>query len=73
MSKDTLWAICVGLRYSVRTIQKIFAKSNYTLKEQEDPDRFYLKILDHMPGISMEDFNGILIKSNMKVLGSEIR
>lgn len=73
MSKDTLWAICVGLRYSVRTIQKIFAKSNYTLKEQEDPDRFYLKILDHMPGISMEDFNGILIESNMKELGSEMR
>ncbi len=73
MSKGTLWAICVGLGYSVRTIQKIFAKSNYTLKEQENPDKFYLKILDRMPGISMEDFNGILRQSNMEELGSKLR
>ncbi|NSX31112.1 ImmA/IrrE family metallo-endopeptidase [Gardnerella leopoldii] len=73
MSKGTLWAICVGLGYSVRTIQKIFAKSNYTLKEQENPDKFYLKILDRMPGISIEDFNGILIQSNMEELGSKLR
>jgi len=27
MGKDVLWPICIGLRYSVRTIQKVFSKS----------------------------------------------
>lgn len=73
MGKDILWPICIGLKYSVRTIQKIFNKSDNKLKEFEDPDRLYILILEKMPGINLRDFNGILEKRNMKVLGSEIR
>lgn len=72
MGKDILWAICIGLKYSVRTIQKIFNKSENKLKEFEDPDRLYILILEKMPGISLRDFNGILEARNMKELGSKI-
>lgn len=73
MGKEVLWAICIGLKYSVRTIQKIFLKSDNKLRELEDPDRTYIRILEIMPGISLNDFNGILRKRNMKELGSEIK
>lgn len=73
MGKDILWPICIGLKYSVRTIQKIFKKSDNKLKEFEEPDRLYILILEKMPGINLRDFNSILEKRNMKVLGSDIR
>lgn len=73
MGKDVLWPICIGLKYSVRTIQKVFSKSENKLKELENPDRTYIRILEMMPGISLSDFNGILRARNMKELGSEIK
>lgn len=73
MGKDILWPICIGLKYSVRTIQKIFKKSDNKLKEFEEPDRLYILILEKMPGINLRDFNSILEKRHMKVLGSDIR
>lgn len=73
MGKDVLWPICIGLRYSVRTIQKVFSKSENKLKELEEPDRIYIRILEMVPGISLSDFNGILRARNMKELGSEIK
>lgn len=73
MGKSLIWAICVGLKYPVRIIQKVFMKTGYNLQETVDPDRTYINIIELMPGINLRDFNSILRKKNMKELGSEIR
>ena len=73
MGKGLIWTICVGLKYPVRIIQKVFMKTGYNIQENIDPDRTYINIIELMPGISLRDFNSILRKKNMKELGSEIR
>lgn len=73
MGKDILWPICIGLKYSVRTIQKIFKKSDNKLREFEEPDRLYILILEKMPGISLRDFNCILEKRHMELLGTKMK
>lgn len=68
---DNLMAICVGLRLSLRITEKIFEKSDNKLNYYQDPDKTYIHILEYMPGLSIQDFNSILEKANLKQLGSE--
>lgn len=73
MGTDVLMAICVGLKLSFRIVEMIFAKSNNKLNYYKDPDKTYIRILEFMPGISLQDFNGILQKTGIKELGSTIK
>lgn len=70
MGTDVLMAICVGLRLNLRIVDKIFAKSNNKLNYYKDPDKTYIRILENMPGLSMQDFNGILKQVGITELGS---
>lgn len=73
MGKDVLMAICVGLKLTVRIIDKVFEKSANKLDYYHDPDKTYIHILEMMPGISMQDFNSVLVTMNIKELGSIIK
>lgn len=73
MGTDVLMAICVGLKLNLRMIEKIFDKSDNKLNYYQEPDKTYIRILENMPGISMQDFNGILEKTGIKELGSTIK
>ncbi len=73
MGTDVLMAICVGLKLSFRIVEMIFAKSNNKLNYYKDPDKTYIRILEFMPGISLQDFNGILQQTGIKELGSTIK
>ncbi len=73
MGTDVLMAICVGLRLHLRIIEKIFDKSNNKLSYYQDPDKTYIHILEYMPGLSLQDFNGILQQTGLKELGSTIK
>jgi hypothetical protein len=72
MGTDILMAICVGLRLSLRMTQKIFDKSENKLSYSQEPDKTYIRILENMPGISLQDFNAILATAGIKELGSTI-
>ncbi|UWF83994.1 MAG: hypothetical protein [Bacteriophage sp.] len=68
-----MMAICVGLRLNLRLVEKIFAKSDNKLNYYKDPDKTYIRILENMPGLSLQDFNGILKQVGIKELGSTIK
>lgn len=73
MGTDVLMAICVGLKLNLRITEKIFQKSDNKLNYYQDPDRTYIRILENMPGISMQDFNSICQQSGIKELGSSLK
>lgn len=73
IGKDHLMAVCVGLKLGTRTVIKLFAKSDHNLKENEEPYKTCLKIIDKMPGLSIADFNGALVARGLPELGSKIR
>lgn len=74
MGTGVLMAVCVGLQLRLRLIEKIFdEKSENKLKDNREPDRTYIRILEELPRISVTDFNEILHSRDMKELGSEIK
>lgn len=73
MGTDVLMAICIGLKLSLRITEKLFDKSNNKLNYYEDPDRTYIRIMENMPGISLQDFNSICENADVKQLGSTIK
>ena len=73
MGTDVLMAICIGLRLNLRIVEKLFAKSTNKLNYYKDPDKTYIRILENMPGISLQDFNGILRQAGLQELGSRIK
>lgn len=73
MGMDVLMAICVGLKLNLRIVEKLFNKSNNKLNYYKDPDKTYIRILEMMPGISLQDFNSICEQANVKQLGSTIK
>lgn len=73
MGTDVLMAICVGLKINLRIVEKLFDKSNNKLNYYQDPDKTYIRILEMMPGISLQDFNSICEKAKVKQLGSTIK
>ena len=74
MGTGILMAVCVGLQLRLRLIEKLFEeKSEHKLKDNREPDRTYIRILEELPRISVPDFNEILRSRDMKELGSEIK
>lgn len=73
MGTDVLMAICIGLKLSLRITEKLFDKSNNKLNYYEDPDKTYIHIMENIPGISLQDFNSICEKADVKQLGSTIK
>ena len=73
MGKDNLMAVCVGLKLGIRTVYKLFAKSDHNLKDSEEPYKTHLKIIDKVPGLSIADFNGALSARGLPKLGSKTR
>lgn len=72
MNKPTLWAMCVGLGLSVRTIMKLFGKAKACkLDEYELPDKIYLRMIEKDEGISIDDFNEICKLKHLPLLGSQ--
>ncbi len=58
---------------SLRIVEKIFDKSDNKLNYYQDPDKTYIRILENMPGLSLQDFNGVLRQAGIKELGSTIK
>jgi len=73
MTTNVLVAICVGMRLGSRITQRLFDKSNNKLDYYNDPDKTYIRIMETMPGLSLDDFNGILRQCGISELGSEIK
>lgn len=73
IGKENLMAVCVGLKLSTRTVIKLFEKSDHNLKENVEPYKTCLKIIDKLPGLSIADFNGALAARGLPELGSKIR
>lgn len=73
MGTDVLMAICVGLKLNLRIIEKIFDKSDNKLNYYQNPDKTYIRILENLPGLSIQDFNSILKQAGLKELGTVIK
>ena len=70
MTTNVLMAICVGLQLVLRITEKMFDKSNNKLNYYQDPDMSYIRIIERMPGISIQDFNTILEYKGLEPLGT---
>lgn len=73
IGKENLMAVCVGLKLGARTVIKLFEKSDHNLKENVEPYKTCLKIIDKLPGLSIADFNGALAARGLPELGSKTR
>ena len=73
MGTDVLMAICVGMKLSLRITEKIFEKSKNKLDYYHDPDKTYIRIMENMPGISVQDFISICKRAGVDELGSTIK
>ena len=73
MGTEVLMTICVALRLKLRIVEQIFAKSNNKLNYYQDPDKTYIRILENMPGLSLQDFNSVLVQAGIKELGSTLK
>ena len=73
MGTDVLMAICVGLKLSLRITEKVFEKSKNKLDYYHDPDKTYIRIMENMPGISVQDFNSICKRAGVNELGSTVK
>lgn len=72
MGTTVLLAICVGLKLRLRLIEELFdKKSENKLRDNREPDRTYLRILEELPRLSIQDFNSILQERGLKPLGSK--
>jgi hypothetical protein len=73
MTANVLMAFCVGMRLSLRLTEKLFEKSCNKLNYYKDPDKTYIRIMEKMPGLSLCDFNSVLVQIGIQELGSEIK
>ena len=73
MGTEVLMTICVALRLKLRIVEQIFAKSNNKLNYYQDPDKTYIRILENMPSLSLQDFNSVLVQAGIKELGSTLK
>lgn len=73
MGTNTLLAICVGLKLSLRLTEKIFGKSNNKLDYYNDPDKTCIRIMERMPGLSLDEFNNTLRELGIHELGTVIK
>lgn len=70
MKTNVLMPICVGLQLVLRLTEKVFDKSDNKLNYYNDPDKSYIRIMEFMPGLSIQDFNTILEKQGLAPLGT---
>ena len=68
MGTNVLMAICVGLKLRSRMVEKLFGKSRNKLDYYRNPDKTYIDILDRLPGLPINDFNGLLKASGLNEL-----
>lgn len=68
--ENVLMPICVGLKLVLRLTEKVFDKSDNKLNYYNDPDKSYIRIMEFMPGLSIQDFNTILEKQGLAPLGT---
>ena len=73
MGRDMLMAICVGCKFNLRMTQRVFEKAKVSLYEFREPDKTYITILDRLPGLSIVEFNELLKRKNIKILGTPIK
>ena len=73
MGKEILMAICVGCKFDLRMTQRVFGKAGIPLDEFKEPDKTYITLLERFPGISIDDFNELLKRRNIKELGTVSR
>lgn len=73
MKKPMLWAMCVGLEQPRHIVEKLFGKSQYNLNPYVDPDKTFLTIIEHSPGIPIEAFNDVVGHMGLDELGSAMR
>lgn len=73
MTTQVLMAFCVGMKLNLRITEKLFGKSQNKLDYYNDPDKTYIRIMETMSGLSLNDFNNILEQCGVKELGSEIK
>lgn len=71
MGTDVLMAICVGMKLRLCLIEEVFKKSQNKLNRFQDPNKTYYRILEQFPGISLNDFNGMLTVANLPELGTK--
>lgn|GEM_PF-7105067 len=60
LTNTVLMAVCIGMKLRLCLIESIFDKSQNKLNRFQDPDKTYYRILERFPGVSMNDFNGML-------------
>lgn len=70
MKTNVLMPICVGLKLVLRITEKIFDKSDNKLNYYKDPDMSCIRIMEFMPGLSIQDFNSILERKGLNPLGT---
>jgi hypothetical protein len=70
MNKETLLAICVGLKLKLYHIEGLMQKSNNAFNRFSPPDSIYVNIIERFPGLSIDDFNGLLDSVKVKKLGT---
>lgn len=71
MGTDVLMAVCIGMKLRLCLIESIFDKSQNKLNRFQDPDKTYYRILERFPGVSMNDFNGMLKAAKLPELGTK--
>lgn len=49
-----------------------YSKSDNKLNYYQDPDKTYIRILENLPGLSLQDFNSVLKETGVKELGSTL-
>ncbi len=70
MKTNVLMPICVGLKLVLRLTEKVFEKSVNKLNYYQDPDMSCIRVMELMPGLSIQDFNSILEKQGLDPLGT---
>ena len=64
-------AICIGLQLRLWLIEQVFEKSQNKLTRYQDPDKTYIRILERFPGVTLNDFNGMLTAAKLPELGTK--
>jgi hypothetical protein len=71
MSKETLLAICIGLKLKLFHVEELMEKRGISLKRFDFIDYVYMRIFERFPGISIHDFNRMLEMKNIEPLGTK--
>lgn len=68
IGKSNLLLICVAAGLTSRLTEEVFKRAGIYLSYYNNPDRMYLRILDKFAGISVMEFNSLLLQGGYKEL-----